>query len=321
MPLAGHPLFRTRDLDEAREEVARIFCPHRLELVGRDAALDAVHNSARLETVGLNYLSYGGPVRITPGALESFYLVQIPLRGSAEIVQGREAIRSTPATASVLSPVEPIDMRWSRDNPQLIVRVEREGLERQLEALLRRPLREPLRFELGMPLRGRAGASWLRLVGLLREEIEQGGALVSEPLALARVEELLLTTLLLAQPSNHSRLLEAAAPAALPRRVARAVELVHARAGEPLTVAELARAAGVSVRSLQAGFRRHLGASPSGYLRDVRLTRAREELQAADPGATSVTEVALRWGFPHGGRFAQAYRRRFGELPSRTLRS
>jgi AraC-like DNA-binding protein len=44
-------------------------------------------------------------------------------------------------------------------------------------------------------------------------------------------------------------------------------------------------------------------------------------LRDADPGdGTTVTEVALRFGFAHTGRFAAAYRRRYGQAPSATLR-
>lgn len=39
------------------------------------------------------------------------------------------------------------------------------------------------------------------------------------------------------------------------------------------------------------------------------------------PGSrASVTDVAVRWGFFHLGRFAQQYRERFGVLPSETVR-
>ena len=45
------------------------------------------------------------------------------------------------------------------------------------------------------------------------------------------------------------------------------------------------------------------------------------ELTRADPWQVTVSEVAYRWGFTHLGRFAGAYRERFGETPSQTLRS
>ena len=51
----------------------------------------------------------------------------------------------------------------------------------------------------------------------------------------------------------------------------------------------------------------------------LRLERAHDTLLAAIPGSTTVTEVALRWGFPHLGEFAARYSARFGEKPSETL--
>jgi transcriptional regulator GlxA family with amidase domain len=56
------------------------------------------------------------------------------------------------------------------------------------------------------------------------------------------------------------------------------------------------------------------------YLQSVRLDRAHESLRRADPTRLTVSAVAHRWGFAHLGRFASAYRLRFGEPPSETLR-
>ena len=44
------------------------------------------------------------------------------------------------------------------------------------------------------------------------------------------------------------------------------------------------------------------------------------DLSAACPDTTTVSSVAARWGFAHHGRFATAYRRKFGRLPAQTLR-
>ncbi len=302
--------------------MARIFCPHRLELVGRHEQLDAVQNSARLEDVVLNFLSYGGSVRITPGELQTFFLVQIPLHGSAQITAANRSIVSTPALASVLSPDDSVDMRWGADNPQLIVRFDRASLEQRLAAMLGQPQEEPLRFSLGMDLGTAPVRSWLRIVALLREEFERGSELIRQPLAAARFEELLMTGLLLAQPSNYSAALNVGAAPVSSRAVRRAIEYVHAHLGEPLTSADLAAAAGVSTRALQRGFRRQLDATPITYVREVRLQRAHEDIVAADPtDGASVTEIALRWGFTHQGRFASMYRQRYGMPPSHTLRS
>jgi transcriptional regulator GlxA family with amidase domain len=100
-----------------------------------------------------------------------------------------------------------------------------------------------------------------------------------------------------------------------------AVEHVHEYAGEPLTVSDLARAAGLSVRALQESFQRALGCTPMNYLRGVRLRHTRSELLAADPKTTTVAEIASRWGFAHMGRFSNEYFRQYGEYPRQTLRS
>ena len=80
---------------------------------------------------------------------------------------------------------------------------------------------------------------------------------------------------------------------------------------------DLAEIAGVSVRRLQQAFREHLGTTPFAHLHDLRLDRIHDDLVHGRGG--TVTEVALSWGITHLGRFAAAYRERFGELPSQTL--
>ncbi|WP_146240200.1 helix-turn-helix domain-containing protein [Curtobacterium sp. MCSS17_008] len=108
----------------------------------------------------------------------------------------------------------------------------------------------------------------------------------------------------------------------LPRlsRLRAAVEFVHEHVHEPLTVGDIARAADLSVRSVQETFQRHLDCSPMTYLLRVRLARVRIELLRADPGTTTVQDVARRWGFAHLGRFSGTYAQAYGEYPRQTLR-
>jgi len=104
--------------------------------------------------------------------------------------------------------------------------------------------------------------------------------------------------------------------------LSRALDLIEAQPHDPLSLPDLAAAAGVTPRALQLAFRRYLETTPSTYLRRVRLDRAHRELAlGAGEAGTTVTAVAMSWGFYHQGRFAAAYRRRFGEAPRDTLRA
>jgi len=85
-------------------------------------------------------------------------------------------------------------------------------------------------------------------------------------------------------------------------------------------LSELCNASNVSERTLQYAFQDIMGMSPLTYLHRLRLHRARDELRAAMSDSTSVTDVALNWGFWHFGEFSRAYKNCFGELPSVTLR-
>jgi len=81
---------------------------------------------------------------------------------------------------------------------------------------------------------------------------------------------------------------------------------------------DVAEAAGVSVRSLQAGFRKFKDTTPATYLRGIRLEAVHAELSLWE-NRLPVSEVALKWGFTQMGRFAAQFHERFGRYPSEML--
>ena len=85
-------------------------------------------------------------------------------------------------------------------------------------------------------------------------------------------------------------------------------------------LSELCETANVSKKTLHNAFRDIMGMSPITYLNRLRLHRARDELRKASRHDTTVTDVALRWGFWHFGEFSQSYKNCFGEVPSATLK-
>lgn len=86
-----------------------------------------------------------------------------------------------------------------------------------------------------------------------------------------------------------------------------------------LRIEDLCNVTGVGARSLQPCFKDYFGITISNYIKTVRLDSARRELEAEHPARVTVTDVAMRNGFTHLGRFSVEFRKRFGESPRETL--
>jgi AraC-like DNA-binding protein len=104
--------------------------------------------------------------------------------------------------------------------------------------------------------------------------------------------------------------------AAIMRRFHRVVD---GNPDQALFIPELCAAIGASERTLRVCCQEHLGISPKRYLLLRRMHLVRRALRAAAASATTVTEIATRYGFWQFGRFAGEYKSLFGELPSITL--
>ncbi|MGT2426699.1 helix-turn-helix domain-containing protein [Amnibacterium kyonggiense] len=102
--------------------------------------------------------------------------------------------------------------------------------------------------------------------------------------------------------------------------VQRAVAYVDERLADAIHPADLARAAGMSLRGLHAAFRRELGTTPMVYIRDERLSAARRQLQQLDPTTVDLDVLARQWGFASARRFSTRYTELHGEAPADTLR-
>lgn len=310
-------LFASSDVQETRALVARVMKPHALNITGGRQRLHARMHHLAFGDVSISRLCYGAEVSIEPGELDDFFLVMMPLQGHAHVHSGFDSIESHADVASVVSAHLGTAMRWSADCDQLMVRIARPFLERMLTAQLGRELDAPLQFALG--LRWKEQPAWQCLVRYLVDWAEQGGDVSEHKLLVGQMEQLVATSLLSCQSHNFSAEPLARRSTVLPRHVRRVQEYLQAHAHENIRADALAEIAGVSLRSLYAGFQDFCGESPMHYLRNVRLARARGDLLAG-PVSGGVASVALRWGFAHMGRFSAEYKERFGESPSQTLR-
>lgn len=97
------------------------------------------------------------------------------------------------------------------------------------------------------------------------------------------------------------------------RHLVRARDLADARFAEPLTVADLARSAGLSPAHFSREFRRAFGESPHVYLLTRRLERAAAMLRTTDH---SVADICSEVGLSSVGSFTTTFKRVYGSSPA-----
>ena len=168
-----------------------------------------------------------------------------------------------------------------------------------------------------MPLSTPMQLTLVRELAQLWSDVRRSGIPATSDIDLAEREDALITAYLLATqgtkpdyPSLRRR------DAAL---ISRAEEYLCAHLTDPVSRAALADATGVSIRTLSRCFTKRWGTGPMGFLKARRMEAAYRDLLGAEPGETSVTEVASRYGFIQFGKFAGEFKRAFGESPSATL--
>ncbi|MGY1783514.1 helix-turn-helix transcriptional regulator [Geodermatophilus sp. SYSU D00698] len=179
---------------------------------------------------------------------------------------------------------------------------------------------EPWRFTASQATPG--GAARWRATTWFVDDLLADPEAAASPLLLGPAARLLAATALTILPNT------AVAPAvatdridAHPGTLRRALDFIDSHCDRDISVADIARAAFVTPRAVQLAFRRHLGCTPTTYLRQVRLAEAHRQLRDATPGdGVTVTAVAARWGFTPS-RFTERYRAAYGVLPSATLRT
>jgi AraC-like DNA-binding protein len=316
-----HVALRTTDVDEARAFCRKLFYgPLQVDPVGDHSGFAFSGDVVMLGPITVGEISYGTDVHVAIGDLETAYHVLAPLTGTLRSRHRGTVVLADQTRAAVYRPVGDIDLEWPGDCRLLSVKVDRAALERELDAALDQQIVSPLLLGESFDLVEGPGRTWRSLVRLLHSELCTQDGLASQPRMAARWRDMVVSGLALTVEHPYGE-----EPAGLqgprrPRTVKRTLDAMHAEPWRQFTAGDLAAIAGVGVRVLQEAFRQHVGMSPLTYLRRLRLDGVHAELSRSDPWQVNVSEVAYRWGFTHLGRFAGAYRARFGVPPSQTLR-
>lgn len=210
--------------------------------------------------------------------------------------------------------------RTSDDNDRLNIWLSAASLERRLAALLGGPLHEAISFAPTIDWMSDGGQRIRRLIRLLCEEVAAPRPFFDNALARRSFEDLFTYSVLLGLEHNYSDRLRRETRGPAPGTVRRAEAFMHAHAGQPVGVHEIAEAAGCSVRALQLGFREFRGTTPLSAMRTIRLQAVRQALTRGEVDGP-VSELARRYGFTHPGRFTRLYEAAFGLSPAKALRA
>lgn len=204
-------------------------------------------------------------------------------------------------------------MHFLDNHAQHGISIRRALLTERLSSLLDKPILEKLHFEPLVDLTIPAFQGIKALIDLATGT-EFDLLINSGTLMPSRLREMLIDAVLEVWPHNFTQALRRPAPLIAPRHVKRAVEYIQEHPEQLVSGTDLARQSNVSQRALQEGFRRFVGVSIVAYQRQVRLERAYDALAQDVP--TSVTEVALRFGFSNVGRFCQYFQNAYGVSPA-----
>ena len=317
-PASRAAVFRTRDLDEARDHITRTFVEHEMHVPG-DGRVDLSLSLAASTRISVGHLRYGTHLRLEVPPMRECYHINLSLTGSSGVVQeGRARSVAEGMTGAVFLPDSPVTIHWTPEAVVYAIKVPREALETHAARLVGQAVDETIRFDLAFDLTSAPGQALFATADFLYRELARPGGLGSMPSACSSVESALMTQLLMVVPSQLTPLLHQRNTTARRANIAAVVDHIDAHPQEATSTAALAARVGLSERALQAGFHEFVGMSPGAYQRRIRLDHVHEELLAGSPH--SVTEVAAKWQFFHPGRFASQYKERFGMLPSETVR-
>ncbi|WBP91225.1 AraC family transcriptional regulator [Kitasatospora cathayae] len=310
-------LYEGRCVEQLHQAVGERFAPHRMTVTGGqriNGRFRLIHEGS----IALYEIGYGADVSVDPGELPDFHNIQLPVAGGGKVLVDGRVLPSSPF---IVGPGERLSMEWDAEALNRVLIIPARTVEHALAVRLGDSPPGLARFSHVLDDRNPAVKSWTELAWSFNAFAASPLSRCS-PLAVQHFENLLVDGLLDAQPHSWSNAVAERGARLLPGALRRATDYCAEHAHEAISVADIAQAARVSLRTLREGFRTHLQTTPLAYLKARRLDHAHRDLIAISDGRSTgtVSEVACRWGFTHLGRFSADYRRAYQQSPSETLR-
>jgi AraC-like DNA-binding protein len=317
-PLYRHRVFQSTRKVDSHAQVANELSDHDLFWKGND--VDTVLFKAPIERLQIFMLKYGAEVVVRPNLFNGFALVHVTLSGIAEIEADGRKVCIVQGHTALIAPKRKVRLWWQAGSEQLILKIPLSLFDEVAGASDLPPvfllpdhamphwdmLMQSLLRVLTLPERQAGHREWI-------SHFERGAVqFLSCELAAARG----VGNVVLAPAQAADDVAQHTVGAGKLQRLDALESYIRARLCAPLSLADLAHAAGVSERSLNVLCHQHHGVAPMDLLRNMRLDAVRARLQSHSDA--NITSTAFEFGFGHLGRFSAYYRDRFGELPKQT---
>ncbi len=253
---------------------------------------------------------------------DDYVVLEIPVEGCAQTCSaGKTHILSANKTGCFYNSGQRVIFQdtGSNEYEAYSFKVKKAALRRRFQQLIGADGGGDITFASLVDLTSATGREFLAIASIPIALNLDRCSIWKSPASAALFEEFFLNVLL--TNFAHSRMAELEKKVSLssPCAVRKCEDFLQAHAEEEITIGALAKAIGVSVRSLQRTFQQNTGTTPMRRLKEIRLEKARKRLLDASDGA-GVTQIALGLGFSHLGAFGVDYKARYGEKPSETLR-
>ncbi|WP_116598859.1 AraC family transcriptional regulator [Primorskyibacter marinus] len=320
-PIQREGLTRSTDWDEIQEFCRTTYMPYRVRPLERQSRPDSTMLSAKAGRVTASRFSYGTGVHLDKFDPDSGnILVLNTLRGKLNHQCGKEPASTTAGESFVVDcsrtdywlEADPDHMQFNLTIPHHVMEETAEkwfGYVPDNALWTRR-----VKF-------GGSNSRWMALLHYISYTLgaDDDLSLETNRAVDRHLEEMVCLDLLKLWAAGAGIRLEKDARAAAPYYVRQAEEMMTAEAREAPKIGDVAGRVGVSARTLSEGFRRFRGIKPREFLSARRLEGLHADLKAATSDRT-VTQIAAAWGYVNMGALADSYRKRFGELPSKTLK-
>jgi AraC-like DNA-binding protein len=320
-PLAQNVAFSCVDVDELENylESGGLIEQRKLTLLNQSKSVNAhvsLVNLSQLKMVGVHL---GASVIARSVPLRVAQLI-IPMQGRIfDRTMGDTIVAESGRSAIFHMPNKPVDVQWETNTSALVVRIPIEYFKGIYESLIDEEFSNNFQLRSYIDLTNDSGLSLLNIIKNLIAVSSKNNK-DNEQIRLAALwEELLVTTLFTSEHSLSKHLANRKISPPVYTYVKRTCDYISSNLKKSLVLEELVSHSGVSVRTLQNGFRKTHGLGPMAYVRKKKLEDINRELRMSEVSDVKIAKLARKWGFQHASHFTRVYKKQFDELPSVTL--